>query len=85
VHRRKRGLSVPLGRWLRGPLRDWAEAALNNEQLGCVGIRNAAALELLSEHCRREADHGRTLWTLITLSEWLDWWAKGTDVTLTKS
>ena len=24
VYRRKRGLSVPVGRWLRGPLRDWA-------------------------------------------------------------
>ncbi|HTQ49402.1 MAG TPA: asparagine synthase (glutamine-hydrolyzing), partial [Candidatus Acidoferrales bacterium] len=81
VHRRKRGLSVPLSRWLRGPLRDWAEAALNNQQLGCVGIRNAAALELLSEHCRREADHGRTIWTLITLSEWLDWSARESAVT----
>lgn len=76
VHRRKRGLSVPLSRWLRGPLRDWAEAALSNEQLGCVGVQNSVALELLSEHCRREADHGRIIWTLITLSEWLDWSAK---------
>jgi asparagine synthase (glutamine-hydrolysing) len=31
---------------------------------------------LLDEHCRRQADHGRTLWTLIMLSEWLDWVAK---------
>jgi len=84
VHRRKRGLSVPLSRWLRGPLRDWAEAALNHPQLGSVGIRNAVALELLSEHCRREADHGRTLWTLITLSEWLDWVTKETGDALTK-
>lgn len=83
VHRRKRGLSVPLSRWLRGPLRDWAEAALGNAQLGCVGIRNAVALELLSEHCRRDAEHGRTIWTLITLSEWLDWSAKETgDVSM---
>jgi asparagine synthase (glutamine-hydrolysing) len=83
VHRRKRGLSVPLSRWLRGPLRDWAEAALSNEQLGCVGIRNAVALELLSEHCRRDAEHGRTIWTLITLSEWLDWSTKETgDVSM---
>jgi asparagine synthase (glutamine-hydrolysing) len=80
VHRRKRGLSVPLSCWLRGPLRDWAEAALNNQQLGRVGVRNTVALELLSEHCRRDADHGRTIWTLITLSEWLDWLVKEADV-----
>jgi asparagine synthase (glutamine-hydrolysing) len=84
VHRRKRGLSVPLSRWLRGPLRAWAEAALNNPQLGSIGIRSNVTLELLAEHCRREADHGRTLWTLITLSEWLDWVTKETGDALAK-
>lgn len=78
VYRRKRGLSVPLGRWLRGPLREWAEEALRNRQFERVGIRNQAAMELLSEHCDRRADHARTLWTLIVLSEWLEWAAKGT-------
>ena len=33
VHRRKRGLSVPIGRWLRGPLHEWATAALGNPRL----------------------------------------------------
>jgi asparagine synthase (glutamine-hydrolysing) len=76
VHRRKRGLSVPISRWLRGPLREWAAAALGNPRLNQAGIKNPVALELLDEHCRRQADHGRTLWTLIMLSEWLDWAAK---------
>lgn len=78
VYRRKRGLSVPLGRWLRGPLREWAGEALGNRQFERIGIHNQAALELLSEHCDRRADHARTLWTLIVLSEWLEWVAKGT-------
>jgi len=78
VHRRKRGLSVPIGRWLRGPLRDWAAAALGNERLSQLGIRTPVALELFSEHCQRKADHARALWTLIVLSEWLDWAAKET-------
>jgi asparagine synthase (glutamine-hydrolysing) len=79
VYRRKRGLSVPINRWLRGPLRDWAAAALGDGRLARVGIRNSIALELLSEHCRRQADHTRTIWTLIMLSEWLDWLTKVTD------
>jgi asparagine synthase (glutamine-hydrolysing) len=79
VYRRKRGLSVPISRWLRGPLRDWAAAALGNQQLTRVGIRNPVALELLSEHCRRQIDHARTIWTLIMLSEWLDWVTQETD------
>ena len=78
VHRRKRGLSVPIGRWLRGPLREWAAKSLGNKHLEQIGIRTPAALELLSEHCRNEADHARALWTLIVLSEWLDWVAAET-------
>lgn len=76
VHRRKRGLSVPIGRWLRGPLREWAAAALGNQRLEKIGVRPPVALELLSEHCAQQADHARALWTLIVLSEWLDWVAK---------
>ena len=34
VHRRKRGLSVPIGKWLRGPLREWAGQKLANRAAG---------------------------------------------------
>lgn len=76
VYRRKRGLSVPIGRWLRGPLLEWATAALENQRLEQIGVRVQVALELLSEHTRQQADHARALWTLIVLSEWLDWAAE---------
>jgi asparagine synthase (glutamine-hydrolysing) len=78
VHRRKRGLSVPIGRWLRGPLREWATKSLGNQRLEQIGIRTPVAVELLSEHCRLQADHARALWTLIVMSEWLDWVAAET-------
>lgn len=73
VHRRKRGLSVPIARWLRGPLRDWALAMLASGRLERVGVRTSAAVGLLTEHCARKADHARALWALLVLSEWLDW------------
>jgi len=79
VNRRKRGLSVPIGRWLRGPLKDWASASLASGRLERVGIRTPAAVELFSEHCQRKADHARALWTLLVLSEWLDWVTTQTD------
>jgi asparagine synthetase B (glutamine-hydrolysing) len=73
VHRRKRGLSVPLSRWLRGPLSEWAASRLGDARLGAAGVRPAAALALFDEHRARKADHARALWTLIVLSEWLGW------------
>nr|UXE45729.1 asparagine synthetase [glutamine-hydrolyzing] 1 [uncultured bacterium] len=79
VNRRKRGLSVPIGSWLRGPLKDWAIATLKSGRLEEVGIQTFAALELLSEHCQRKADHARAIWTLLVLGEWLDWAAMNTD------
>ena len=57
VNRRKRGLSVPISSWSRGPLKEWANSTLRKGHLEQVGIRTSAAMELLSEHCRREADH----------------------------
>jgi len=79
VHRRKRGLSVPIGRWLRGPLNAWAAATLESGRLERVGIRASAVLDLFSEHCQRKADHARALWTLLVLCEWLEWTATETD------
>jgi asparagine synthase (glutamine-hydrolysing) len=79
INRRKRGLSVPIGSWLRGPLKEWATATLGNGRLKQVGIHTSAAMELFSEHCQRKADHARTLWTLLVLGEWLDWVATETD------
>jgi asparagine synthase (glutamine-hydrolysing) len=79
VNRRKRGLSVPIGRWMRGPLMEWAAMTLQSGRLEQVGIRTGSVMELFSEHCRRKADHARALWTLLVLAEWLDWVATETD------
>jgi len=76
VHRRKRGLSVPLSTWLRGPLYPWAEERIGSTRLASVGVERPAALALLEEHRSRRADHARALWTLIVLSEWMDWAAR---------
>jgi asparagine synthase (glutamine-hydrolysing) len=75
VYRKKRGLSVPLSRWLRQPLYEWAKNSLSSPHLESVGIRPQAALQLLQEHSLGKVDHARAIWTLIVLSEWLEWLA----------
>jgi asparagine synthase (glutamine-hydrolysing) len=73
VYRKKRGLSVPLSSWLREPLRDWVENALARPELDRIGLDRRAALELMNEHLERQADHGRAIWALVVVSEWLAW------------
>jgi asparagine synthase (glutamine-hydrolysing) len=73
VHRKKRGLSVPLSSWLREPLYDWAKARLSSPLLASVGVNRLVAVDLLQEHMQRKADHARAIWTLCVLCEWLEW------------
>jgi asparagine synthase (glutamine-hydrolysing) len=74
VYRKKRGLSVPLSRWLRDePLRPWVEDALSRPVLDQIGINRSVLRELMNEHLHRQADHGRALWGLVVVSEWLAW------------
>jgi len=79
VHRKKRGLSVPLTAWLRGPLYDWAQEQLKNSLLDDVGVRRSEAMVLLEEHRQLRNDYARPLWTLLVLSEWMNW-AKSRDL-----
>ncbi|HVY69455.1 MAG TPA: asparagine synthase-related protein, partial [Verrucomicrobiae bacterium] len=76
IHRRKRGLSVPLSAWLRGPLQEWARVRLSSPLLAGARVDRSAALELFQEHLRREADHARAIWALAVYSEWLQWAAR---------
>jgi len=76
VDRRKRGLSVPLSSWLRGPLYDWTRSLLASPRLSSVGVDPAAAVAILDEHRARRADRARAVWTIVVLSVWLDWLAE---------
>ncbi len=73
VHRKKRGLSVPLAPWLRGPLHEWAAGRLGAGRLDALGVSTDGAVELLAEHRRGTADHARPLWNLLVLATWAEW------------
>jgi asparagine synthase (glutamine-hydrolysing) len=76
VDRPKMGFGVPLDRWLRGPLRPWAEellspAALGHHQLlDPVPVRRAWADHLSARH-----DRGYELWDVLMLQAWMDRWS----------
>lgn len=69
--RPKKGFSVPLDEWLRGPLRDWSEALLAEDRLRSEGyfdpvpIRNAWKAQMSGT--RR---YGRRLWPILMFQAW---------------
>jgi asparagine synthase (glutamine-hydrolysing) len=72
LRRRKMGFSVPLARWMSGPLRGRVDAALAGERLRALGIFDERVLKGLSDaHRAGERDHGATLWALLMFDGFL--------------
>ena len=68
----KRGFSVPLSAWLRGPLRDWAEDLissnrLDEQKLFCVDLVRSR----WSEHLKGTRDWQYFLWNMLVFQAWI--------------
>ena len=71
--RRKRGFEVPIGAWLRGPLRPALLDLLSWKTITRQGLLQPQSVgRLVDEHLGEKEDHGRALWALVVLSAWLD-------------
>lgn len=68
VHRPKKGFSVPVAQWLRGPLRAWAEELLHDQSLVSRLPLDAKRLrELFSLHISGARDVSPLLWATLML------------------
>ena len=71
TERPKRGFAQPIGAWLRGPLRGWADDLLSSASLDATGLVHVAPVQRLwREHHSGRVDHHAALWTVLVLQAW---------------
>lgn len=76
--RPKAGFGMPLGDWMRGPLRDWCESLLDPRRLAEGGYWHADQLRARwQDHLAGRRDAGPTLWPILMFEAWRDSVATG--------
>ena len=73
IERPKAGFAVPLGQWLRGPLRARAQHLLDPVRLKVQGQLDADKItRLWQQHQSGNYDRSYYLWNVIAFQAWLD-------------
>ena len=72
IDRPKAGFGIPVGQWLRGPLRPWAENLLDQNRLSAEGYFYPVPIrKKWAEHLSCRRDHTASLWAVLMFQAWL--------------
>ncbi|MDC0055080.1 asparagine synthase (glutamine-hydrolyzing) [Pseudomonadota bacterium] len=73
IDRPKAGFGIPVGEWLRGPLRSWADSLLDSNRIEREGFLNAEPInKIWSEHLSGDRDWTPRLWSILMFQAWLE-------------
>lgn len=71
IERPKAGFGIPVGQWMRGPLRPWAESLLDEKRLQTEGYFHPAPIrQKWAEHLACRRDHTASLWAVLMFQAW---------------
>lgn len=75
IDRPKAGFAIPIGQWLRGPLRLWADDLLHPDRLALEGyLRPEPIRHIWHQHLSCSHDHSNKLWNVLMWQAWLQQW-----------
>jgi asparagine synthase (glutamine-hydrolysing) len=73
IERPKSGFAIPVGQWLRGALREWAEELLSETRLQREGYFYPETIRIKwKEHLHGQKDHTASLWAVLMFQAWLE-------------
>jgi asparagine synthase (glutamine-hydrolysing) len=73
LERPKKGFSLPIDKWLRGPLRGWAEALLDEQRLKAEDFFNPEPIsQKWREHVSGKHNWQYYLWDILMFQAWLE-------------
>jgi asparagine synthase (glutamine-hydrolysing) len=73
VERPKMGFTLPLQQWLRGPMKEWAAALLDEARLNREGIFHAKPIrQKWLEHLSGKRNWQDCLWDVLMFQAWLE-------------
>jgi asparagine synthase (glutamine-hydrolysing) len=73
IDRPKMGFGVPIGRWMRGPLRDWVESLIAVDRLKGDGFFRPDPIRLMwEEHLSGQRNWQYLIWDIVMFQSWLD-------------
>ena len=73
MERPKAGFGIPLGKWLRGGLKEWVEDLISEERVVKQGFLDVKSINLLwKHHLSGKVDNSSKLWPILMWQSWID-------------
>ena len=77
IERPKSGFAMPIGSWLKGPLRNWADELMDPSLISEYGYLDANKIGVLwRQHLEGRIDNTSKIWTILMWQSWVKEWIR---------